>query len=84
MATALLAIVGLSVEVLIWRTFRRRWAGDSEAHPTSGIPERFRDPLRMVGAFGLLIAAIAWKAEGLGESWGVGVLMGVGYISAPW
>jgi len=35
----------------------------------------------MVGAFGLLTAAIAWKAEGLGESWGVGVLMGVGYIA---
>ncbi|MDQ6798247.1 MAG: hypothetical protein M3011_09580 [Actinomycetota bacterium] len=31
-----LAMVGLSVETHLWQMFRRRWAGDPEAHPTSG------------------------------------------------
>lgn len=80
-AVTLAAVVGLLVEVCVWRTFRRRWAGNPQAHPTAGIPDRLRWPLSVALAFGLLIAAIAWRATGLGESWAVGVVMGVGYIA---
>ncbi len=41
-AVGLLAMVGCATEVLVVRTFQRRWAGDPGVHPTSGLP----DPLR--------------------------------------
>lgn len=81
LAVALLALVGLSVEVYVWRTFRRRWAGDAAAHPAAGLPEPLRRPLELVMAFGGLIAAMAWKARGLGESWLVSFLIPIGYIA---
>lgn len=80
-AVALLALVGLSVEVHVWRTFRRRWTGDPTAHPAAGLPESLRRPLELVMAFGFLFAAMVWKARGLGESWLVSFLMPVGYLA---
>jgi len=80
-AAVLLTLVGFSVEVRLWRTFGRRWAGDSEAHPAAGLPEPLRRSLQLVMAFGALIAAMVWKARGLGESWLVSFLIPVGYIA---
>jgi hypothetical protein len=80
-AAVLLALVGLAVEVRLWRTFRRHWAGDPAAHPAAGLPEPLRRPLELVMIFGALIAGVAWKARGLGESWFVSFLIPVGYIA---
>ncbi len=80
-AAVLLALVGLAVEVRLWRMFRRHWAGDPASHPAAGLPGPLRRPLELVMAFGALIAAMAWKARGLGASWFVSFLIPVGYIA---
>jgi hypothetical protein len=75
---ALLSLVGLAVEVHLLQTFRRRWAGDVEAHPTADLPAPLRRPIQLVLAFGSWIGAMAWKAHGLGESWPAAVLLAGG------
>ncbi len=55
-ALGLLAVVGLGVEFLLWRTFRRRWAGDQDAHPASGINGRMRSFLSGACLVGRLCA----------------------------
>lgn len=78
-ALGLVSLVGLTYEGLVWRSFRRRWAGELVGHPMD-VAERLRHPLEVIIACGAFVAAASWKARGLGESWGVSVLMGVGYL----
>jgi hypothetical protein len=65
-ALALLVAVGLGVEFLFWRTFRRRWAGDRDAHPISGINARTRGFLSGAVLWVAFVLALAAKGVGLG------------------
>lgn len=65
-ALALLAAVGGGVEYLLWRAFRRRWAGDGESHPISAISGRARGYLSGAVLWVAFLLALAAKGIGLG------------------
>lgn len=79
-AFAVVAGVGLALEAVVWRHFRRRWAGDTSSHPMD-IPAPLRAPVRLGLSAALLVGAITWKAVGLGESWMAGFLVGLGLLA---
>jgi hypothetical protein len=75
-----LAVVGILLEVVVWRHLRRRWAGETTTHPMD-VPQPLRSPIEVGVLLALLIGAITWKAVGLGQSWVAGLLTGLGLLA---
>ena len=82
-ALGLLTAVGLGIEVLVWRTFRRQWAGDRGAHPISGINGRTRRFLSGAVLWVAFVLALAAKGVGLGydaPTIAAGIAIGIGAL----
>ncbi len=78
-ALTLLALIGLGLETVVARHFRRRWAGETATHPMD-IPAPLREPVTLTLLCGALAGALIWKSVGLGHGWLPGALTAAGYL----